>query len=75
MDGNSAHLGAGTGGVSAQALPQCPAVQVEHQRLVKDLMVKQATSDWILRAKPAGKGATAGGWAGWSRTRARCFSR
>jgi beta-lactamase class D OXA-2 len=23
--------------------------KVEHQRLVKDLMIKQATSNWILR--------------------------
>lgn len=38
--------------------------KVEHQRLVKDLMVKQATSDWILRAKTGWEGRY-GWWVGW----------
>lgn len=38
--------------------------KVEHQRLVKDLMVKQATSDWILRAKTGWEGSY-GWWVGW----------
>ena len=38
--------------------------KVEHQRLVKDLMIKQATSDWILRAKTGWEGSY-GWWIGW----------
>lgn len=38
--------------------------KVEHQRLVKDLMIKQATSDWILRAKTGWEGSH-GWWVGW----------
>ena len=38
--------------------------KVEHQRLVKDLMIKQATSDWILRAKSGWEGRY-GWWVGW----------
>jgi beta-lactamase class D OXA-2 len=38
--------------------------KVEHQRLVKDLMIKQATSDWILRAKTGWEGSH-GWWIGW----------
>ncbi|WP_420361145.1 class D beta-lactamase [Casimicrobium huifangae] len=38
--------------------------KMEHQRLVKDLMVKQATSDWILRAKTGWEGRY-GWWVGW----------
>ena len=41
--------------------------KVEHQRLVKDLMVKQATSDWILRAKTGWEGRY-GWWVGWVET-------
>lgn len=37
---------------------------MEHQRLVKDLMIKQATSDWILRAKTGWEGSY-GWWVGW----------
>ncbi len=38
--------------------------KVEHQRLVKDLMIRQATSDWILRAKTGWEGSY-GWWIGW----------
>jgi len=38
--------------------------KLEHQRLVKDLMIKQATSDWILRAKTGWEGRY-GWWVGW----------
>ena len=38
--------------------------KVEHQRLVKDLMIKQATSNWILRAKTGWEGSY-GWWVGW----------
>lgn len=38
--------------------------KVEHQRLVKDLMIKQATSDRILRAKTGWEGSY-GWWVGW----------
>jgi len=38
--------------------------KVEHQRLVKDLLIKQATSAWILRAK-TGWGGRYGWWVGW----------
>jgi beta-lactamase class D len=41
--------------------------KVEHQRLVKDLMVKQATSNWILRAKTGWEGSY-GWWMGWVET-------
>ena len=41
--------------------------KVEHQRLVKDLMVNQATSDWILRAKTGWEGRY-GWWVGWVET-------
>lgn len=38
--------------------------KVEHQRLVKDLMIRQATSDRILRAKTGWEGSY-GWWVGW----------
>ena len=38
--------------------------KVEHQRLVKDLMIRQATSEWILRAKTGWEGRY-GWWVGW----------
>ena len=38
--------------------------KVEHQRLVKDLMITQAASDWILRAKTGWEGSY-GWWIGW----------
>lgn len=41
--------------------------KVEHQRLVKDLIVNQATSDWILRAKTGWEGRY-GWWVGWVET-------
>ena len=41
--------------------------KVEHQRLLKDLMVKQANSDWILRAKTGWEGRY-GWWVGWVET-------
>lgn len=41
--------------------------KVEHQRLVKDLMIKEATGDWILRAKTGWEGSY-GWWVGWVET-------
>ncbi|MBL8142001.1 MAG: class D beta-lactamase [Acidobacteria bacterium] len=41
--------------------------RVEHQRLVKDLMIKEATGDWILRAKTGWEGRY-GWWVGWVET-------
>ena len=38
--------------------------KVEHQRLLKDVMIKQATGDWILRAKTGWEGRY-GWWIGW----------
>ena len=38
--------------------------KVEHQRLVKDLIIRQATTDWILRAKSGWEGSF-GWWVGW----------
>lgn len=38
--------------------------KVEHQRLVKDLMIKEASSEWILRAKTGWEGRY-GWWVGW----------
>lgn len=38
--------------------------QVEHQRLVKDVMVNEAGPDWILRAKTGWTGQI-GWWVGW----------
>lgn len=38
--------------------------QVEHQRLVKDVMVNEAGPDWILRAKTGWTGKI-GWWVGW----------
>lgn len=38
--------------------------RVEHQRLVKDLMIIEAKRDWKLRAKTGWKGAL-GWWVGW----------
>ena len=38
--------------------------QIEHQRLVKDVMVNEAGPDWILRAKTGWTG-TIGWWVGW----------
>lgn len=37
---------------------------VEHQRLVKDIMIVEAGRDWILRAKTGWEG-THGWWVGW----------
>lgn len=37
---------------------------IEHQRLVKDLMINQADADWILRAKTGWEGRI-GWWVGW----------
>lgn len=37
---------------------------VQHQLLVKDLIIKQATPDWILRAKTGWEGSY-GWWVGW----------
>lgn len=42
--------------------------KVEHQRLVKDLIIKEATSDWILRAKTGWEGRY-GWWVGWVESR------
>ncbi len=38
--------------------------QVDHQRLVKDIMIVEAGRDWILRAKTGWSG-TVGWWVGW----------
>ena len=38
--------------------------RVEHQLLVKDVMINEAGSDWILRAKTGWSGKT-GWWVGW----------
>lgn len=38
--------------------------KVEHQRLVKDLIIKEARADWILRAKTGWEGRY-GWWVGW----------
>jgi beta-lactamase class D len=38
--------------------------KVEHQRLVKDIMVVEAKRDWILRAKTGWQGQM-GWWVGW----------
>ncbi len=38
--------------------------RVEHQRLVKDIMIVEAGRDWILRAKTGWSG-TVGWWVGW----------
>lgn len=38
--------------------------RVEHQRLVKDVLINAAGTDWILRAKSGWSGKT-GWWAGW----------
>jgi beta-lactamase class D OXA-2 len=38
--------------------------RVEHQRLVKDIMIVEAGRDWILRAKTGGEGSM-GWWVGW----------
>jgi beta-lactamase class D len=38
--------------------------RVEHQRLVKDVMINEAGNDWILRAK-AGWSGKVGWWIGW----------
>lgn len=38
--------------------------KVEHQRLVKDIMINQAERDWILRAKTGWEGRY-GWWVGW----------
>lgn len=39
-------------------------LQVEHQRLVKDVMINEAGADWILRAKTGWTGQI-GWWVGW----------
>ena len=46
---------------------------VEHQRLVKDVMIVEAGEDWIVRAK-TGWERSDGGSAGWSVRQARSFS-
>jgi beta-lactamase class D OXA-2 len=38
--------------------------QIEHQRLVKDIMINEAGRDWILRAKTGWEGRW-GWWVGW----------
>ena len=38
--------------------------RVDHQRLVKDVMINEAGKDWILRAKTGWSG-TVGWWVGW----------
>lgn len=38
--------------------------RVEHQRLIKDVMINEAGRDWILRAKTGWSG-TIGWWVGW----------
>jgi len=38
--------------------------KIEHQRLVKDLMINEAGREWILRAK-TGWGSQMGWWVGW----------
>lgn len=38
--------------------------QIEHQRLVKDVIIVEAGRDWILRAKTGWEG-TMGWWVGW----------
>jgi beta-lactamase class D len=38
--------------------------KVEHQRLVKDIMINRAERDWILRAKTGWEGRY-GWWVGW----------
>jgi len=38
--------------------------RVEHQRLIKDVMINEAGRDWILRAKTGWSG-TVGWWVGW----------
>lgn len=38
--------------------------RVDHQRLVKDVMINEAGKDWILRAKTGWSG-TIGWWVGW----------
>jgi beta-lactamase class D OXA-2 len=40
------------------------AFRVEHQRLVKDIMIVEAERDWILRAKTGWEGRI-GWWVGW----------
>lgn len=42
--------------------------KLEHQRLVKDLMITQANSDWILRSKTGWEGRY-GWWVGWIESR------
>ena len=46
--------------------------KVEHQRLVKDIMIVEAGRDWILRAKTGWQARVEpqiGWWVGWSRRR------
>ena len=38
--------------------------ELEHQRLLKDVMIVEAEKDWILRAKTGWKAVTAGGSVG-----------
>lgn len=38
--------------------------KIEHQRLAKDIIIVEATRDWILRAKTGWSG-TVGWWVGW----------
>ena len=47
----------GTGGFPAKTVSKRASVQVEHQRLVKDIMIVEAGRDWILRAKDRMAGA------------------
>lgn len=47
--------------------------RVEHQRLVKDLMIVEAGRNWILRAKTGWEGRM-GWWVGWVEWPAPCSS-
>ena len=45
--------------------------KVEHQRLVKDIMIVEAGRDWILRQRPDGRRVSnrqIGWWVGWVET-------
>ena len=60
----------GTGGFPAKTVSKRASVQVEHQRLVKDIMIVEAGRDWILRAKTDGRRVEPqiGWWVGWVET-------
>ena len=61
----------GTGGFPAKTVSKRASVQVEHQRLVKDIMIVEAGRDWILRAKTGWQARVEpqiGWWVGWVET-------